>query len=201
MGVLLPILLVITAVAASAYVIVRRRSGERPKPVEEMALEAARLGHEYLAITDHSPRLRVANGLDSGRRLAQLDHIAALNDALGGTLRVLGGAEVDILDDGSLDGEPAVLDRLDLVVASVHSKLAMDADAMTHRELHPVAVDHLQRLPLRVHAVRIQYGAAAEDGALGGFCFRSNDQLRLEHPGGIAVGLGFLLCIDQEQCH
>lgn len=102
-------------------------------PLEEMALEAARLGHEYLAITDHSSRLRIANGLDSVRRLDQLDHIAALNDALGGTLRVLAGAEVDILDDGALDGEPAVLDRLDVVVASVHSKLAMDADAMTRR--------------------------------------------------------------------
>ena len=101
--------------------------------VEGVVHEAGRLGHEYLAVTDHSPRLRVANGLDSGRRLAQLDHIAALNEALGGALRVLGGAEVDILDDGSLDGEPGVLDRLDVVVASVHSKLAMDADAMTRR--------------------------------------------------------------------
>ncbi|MDN5570229.1 MAG: PHP domain-containing protein [Propionibacteriaceae bacterium] len=107
-------------------------------PLEEMALEAARLGREYLAITDHSPRLRVANGLSSERRLAQLDHIAALNEALPG-LRVLAGAEVDILDDGSLDGESAVLDRLDVVVASVHSRLNMDADAMTTRMVAAVA--------------------------------------------------------------
>ncbi|WP_232548263.1 PHP domain-containing protein [Propioniciclava soli] len=107
-------------------------------PLEEMALEAARLGREYLAITDHSPRLRVANGLDAERRLAQLEHIAALNEALD-TVRVLSGAEVDILDDGSLDGAGEVLDSLDVVVASVHSKLAMDADAMTVRMVAAIA--------------------------------------------------------------
>lgn len=108
-------------------------------PLEEMVLEAARLGHSYVAVTDHSSRLRVARGLDSARRLLQLDHLAALDEALGDRLRVLAGAEVDILDDGSLDGETAVLGRLDVVVASVHSKLAMDADAMTRRMVTAVA--------------------------------------------------------------
>ena len=85
-------------------------------PLEEMALEARRLGRDWLAITDHSPRLRVANGLDTERRHRQREHIAALNEALWG-FRVLAGAEVDILDDGSLDGEAAALDPLDVVVA------------------------------------------------------------------------------------
>ncbi|MFP5416084.1 MAG: PHP domain-containing protein, partial [Actinomycetes bacterium] len=107
-------------------------------PLEEMALEASRLGRRWLAVTDHSPRLRIANGLDSARRLRQLEHIAALNEALVG-VRVLAGAEVDILDDGSLDGEESVLARLDVVVASVHSKLSMDADAMTLRMVTAVA--------------------------------------------------------------
>lgn len=107
-------------------------------PLEEMALEAARLGREYLAITDHSPRLRIANGLSSERRLEQTEHIAALNDALA-DITLLAGAEVDILDDGSLDGEDDVLGVLDVVVASVHSKLAMDADAMTLRMVAAVA--------------------------------------------------------------
>ena len=106
--------------------------------LEEMALEAVRLGRQWLAITDHSPRLRVANGLSTERRQAQREHIAALNDALDG-FRLLAGAEVDILDDGSLDGEPAALDPLDVVVASVHSKLTMDADAMTVRMVTAVA--------------------------------------------------------------
>lgn len=107
-------------------------------PLEEMALEARRLGRAWIAITDHSPRLRIANGLDTARRLEQREHIAALNEALG-DFRVLAGAEVDILDDGSLDGEPAALDPLDVVVASVHSKLAMDADAMTARMVRAIA--------------------------------------------------------------
>ncbi|MDO5533700.1 MAG: PHP domain-containing protein [Propionibacteriaceae bacterium] len=108
-------------------------------PLEEMALEAVRLGREWLAVTDHSPRLRIANGLSTERRRAQREHIAALNDALGEGFTVLAGAEVDILDDGSLDGEPAALDPLDVVVASVHSKLSMDADAMTVRMVTAIA--------------------------------------------------------------
>ena len=107
-------------------------------PLEEMALEAQRLGRSWIAITDHSPRLRVANGLDTERRHRQREHIAALNEALDG-FRVLAGAEVDILDDGSLDGEPAALDPLDVVVASVHSKLRMDADARTLRRVTAIA--------------------------------------------------------------
>lgn len=119
-------------------------------PLEEMVLEAQRLGRHWLAITDHSPRLRVANGLDTGRRQLQREHIAALNEALreahdaatgsdAGAFRVLAGAEVDILDDGALDGEPEALDPLDVVVASVHSKLRMDADAMTVRMVTAIA--------------------------------------------------------------
>lgn len=107
--------------------------------LEEMVLEALRLGHAYVAVTDHSPRLRIARGLDSRRRLAQVERIAALNDALGGDIAVLTGAEVDILDDGALDGEASVLDRLDIVVASVHSKLTMDAEAMTRRMVAAIA--------------------------------------------------------------
>lgn len=107
--------------------------------LEEMALAAVALGHSYLGITDHSPRLRVANGLDSARRRQQVGHIAALNDALGGSLVVLAGAEVDILDDGGLDGEASVLGLLDVVVASVHSKLSMEPEAMTRRMVAALA--------------------------------------------------------------
>lgn len=107
-------------------------------PLEEMALEAMRLGREFLAITDHSPRLRIAHGLDRARRLAQIDQIAALNEALPG-ITVFAGAEVDILDDGSLDGDADTLGRLDVVVASVHSKLSMDAQAMTARMVAAIA--------------------------------------------------------------
>ena len=93
-----------------------------------MVLAALELGHEYLAITDHSPRLTVANGLSAARLRAQLDQIAALNRAVG-PFRVLTGIECDILDDGGLDQDPDLLDQLDVVVASVHSKLRMESGA------------------------------------------------------------------------
>lgn len=107
-------------------------------PIQEMVLAATELGHEYLAITDHSPRLTVANGLSAARLTAQLEQVEALNRAVA-PFTVLTGIEVDVLDDGTLDQEPELLDRLDVVVASVHSKLRMDRAAMTRRMLAAVA--------------------------------------------------------------
>jgi putative hydrolase len=106
-------------------------------PLADMALAAIEIGHEYQAITDHSPRLTVANGLSPARLRTQLQHIEQLNAALAAAaprpFRVLSGIEVDVLDDGTLDQEPELLRRLDVVVASVHSKLRMERDAMTRR--------------------------------------------------------------------
>ncbi len=104
-------------------------------PILEMAEAARALSsgpHEYMVLTDHSPRLTVANGLTPDRLREQLRVVADLNDKLA-PFRILTGIECDILDDGSLDQEPELLDQLDIVVASVHSKLAMDAPAMTRR--------------------------------------------------------------------
>ncbi len=98
-------------------------------PIEEMAFTAIELGHDYLVLTDHSPRLRVANGLSAERLAKQLGVVDAVNDHLGGSFTLLKGIEVDILDDGSLDQTDEMLARLDVRVASVHSKLRMDADA------------------------------------------------------------------------
>ncbi|KAA9087149.1 PHP domain-containing protein [Microbacterium radiodurans] len=99
-------------------------------PIDEMAAAARALGHEYLALTDHSPRLRVANGLSPERLRAQLDVVSGLS---GDGFTLLSGIEVDILDDGSLDQEDDLLDRLDIVVASAHSKLRTPRAAMTRR--------------------------------------------------------------------
>ena len=108
-------------------------------PIGEMAEAARYLGHDYLVLTDHSPRLTVANGLSLERLLAQLDEVARLNGALAGTasrsgrpFRILTGIEVDILEDG----------RLDVVVASVHSKLRMPGPEMTRRMVAAVANPH-----------------------------------------------------------
>jgi putative hydrolase len=110
-------------------------------PIDEMALTAKWLGHEYVVLTDHSPRLTVANGLSPARLREQLDLVAELNEDLA-PFRLLTGIEVDILDDGSLDQEDELLARLDVVVASVHSKLKMPADDMTRRMVNAVANPH-----------------------------------------------------------
>jgi putative hydrolase len=106
-------------------------------PIEEMMATASALGHEYCALTDHSPRLTIANGLSSDRLRHQLDVIDTLRDRFA-PMRILTGIEVDILDDGALDQDPQLLDRLDVVVASVHSKLSMESAAMTRRMLTAV---------------------------------------------------------------
>jgi putative hydrolase len=110
-------------------------------PIEEMMLAARDLGHEYCALTDHSPRLRIANGLSPDRLRNQLDVIDEIRELVA-PMRILTGIEVDILEDGSLDQEDELLERLDVVVASVHSKLAMDAPSMTRRMLKAVANPH-----------------------------------------------------------
>jgi putative hydrolase len=107
-------------------------------PIEEMARAARDLGHEYVALTDHSPRLTVAHGLTPDRLREQLQIVKRLNKELA-PFRLLTGIEVDILDDGALDQEPELLAELDIVVASVHSKLRMDKRAMTERMVMAVA--------------------------------------------------------------
>lgn len=114
-------------------------------PLREMAQTAQDLGHSYLVVTDHSPRLTVANGLSAERLRAQLQQIAELNTELTG-FRVLTGIEVDILDDGALDQDPDLLDQLDLVVASVHSRLRMPRAEMTERMLTAIADPHVDVL-------------------------------------------------------
>ncbi|GLH97706.1 PHP domain-containing protein [Phytohabitans aurantiacus] len=115
-------------------------------PIEEMALAAVELGHEYMVLTDHSPRLTVARGLTADRLRKQLDYVAAVNDALPEGFRILTGIEVDILADGSLDQEDELLDRLDVVVASVHSGLRDDSARMTKRMLTAIANPHVDIL-------------------------------------------------------
>lgn len=110
-------------------------------PIEQMAVTAKDLGREYIALTDHSPRLTVANGLNARRLREQIEVVARLNERLA-PFRILTGIEVDILDDGSLDQSDDLLAAVDVVVASVHSKLRMDRAAMTQRMVRAVGNRH-----------------------------------------------------------
>ncbi len=112
-------------------------------PIEEMVEAARTLGHEYLALTDHSPRLTVAHGLTAERLTDQLDVVESINAGIpSGGFRLLAGIEVDILEDGGLDQTAAMLDRLDVVVASVHSKLRADSETMTVRMVGGISDPH-----------------------------------------------------------
>ncbi|HYL10098.1 MAG TPA: DNA polymerase/3'-5' exonuclease PolX [Candidatus Acidoferrales bacterium] len=111
--------------------------------IEEMAEAARALGHEYIALTDHSKAVTVANGLDESRMLAHIKKIHAA-DSRGLGIRVLAGAEVDILKDGALDFDEEVLAQLDVVVASVHSYMNLDRAAMTERILAAIENPYTQ---------------------------------------------------------
>jgi putative hydrolase len=117
--------------------------------ITSMAATAIELGHEYMVLTDHSARLTVAHGLDEVRLTDQLDEISRINAdiaAAGHDFRILTGMEVDILEDGSLDLADSMLERLDVVVASVHSKLKMERSQMTERMVLAVANPHVDIL-------------------------------------------------------
>lgn len=107
--------------------------------LKEMALAARKRGLKYIAITEHSDRLKVAGGLDPPRLIQQIEEIDRLNDVLKG-VTILKSIEVEILEDGSLDLEDAVLARLDLVVGSVHSYFGLSPEKQTARILR--AMDH-----------------------------------------------------------
>ncbi|MDH4009198.1 MAG: DNA polymerase/3'-5' exonuclease PolX [Desulfobacterales bacterium] len=107
--------------------------------IEEMALAAKKHGLKYIAVTEHSDRLKVAGGLDPPRLMQQIDEIERLNDQLKG-IRILKGLEVEILEDGTLDLPDAVLARLDLVVGTVHSYFNLSLEKQTERILR--AMDH-----------------------------------------------------------
>src|SRR3989441_9116505 len=111
--------------------------------IEEMAEAARQLGHQYIAITDHSKAVTVANGLDEKRAAAHIKKIHAMNEKELG-IRVLAGAEVDILKDGELDYSDEILAQLDVVVCSVHSYFNLDRAAMTERMLAAIENPYTQ---------------------------------------------------------
>jgi DNA polymerase (family 10) len=111
--------------------------------IEEMAAAAQALGYEYIALTDHSKAVTVANGMDEKRTLAQIKKIRAADAKMDG-FRILAGIEVDILKDGTLDLDDEVLAQLDVVVASVHSYMNLEREAMTERLLAAIENPYTQ---------------------------------------------------------
>lgn len=120
-------------------------SSDGANSIEEMAKAARELGYEYIAITDHSQSLRIANGLDEKRLEEQLERIDVLNEGLHG-IRILKSAEVDILQDGSLDYSNKLLKKLDLTVCSIHSRFAMDKTQQTERIMRAMDNPHFNIL-------------------------------------------------------
>jgi len=119
-------------------------------PIRDMAETARPLGHSYIALTDHSPRLTIARGLTADRLRRQLEVVRRLNAEFaedgGPDFVILTGIEVDILEDGSLDQDEELLAELDIVVASVHSKLRMPSAEMTPRMVAAIADPHVDVL-------------------------------------------------------
>ncbi len=144
--------------------------------IEEMAEAAKSRGYEYIALTDHSKAVTVANGLDEKRALAQIAKIHAAQKRIAG-IRLLTGMEVDILKDGRLDLDDEVLAQLDVVIVSVHSYMNLDKSAMTDRILaaienpytqvigHPTGRKVLSREPFDFDIQKI-FDAAARNGVV-----------------------------------
>ena len=118
---------------------VHTRYSDGTSSIEEIAKAAQKRGYQYVAICDHSKSLKIAHGLDESRLTQQIEEIEQINEKLKG-IRILKGAEVDILIDGRLDFSDKMLEKLDLVIASVHSGFKQDKEKMTKRILR--ALEH-----------------------------------------------------------
>lgn len=178
--------------------------------IELMVAAARALGHEYLALTDHSPRLRVANGLSPERLRAQLEIVAGMS---GDGFTLLSGIEVDILEGGGLDQEPEMLDQLDVVVASAHSKLRMERGPMTRRLVAAARSPHVDVLghvtgrlvegsrgtrPPSTFDARAVFEACAEHGVAVEINSRPERQDPPDELMTLALEIGCLFSIDSD---
>lgn len=179
-------------------------------PISVMAEAARSLGHEYLAVTDHSPRLTVARGLSAERLRTQIPLVRAESTE---TFTMLAGIEVDILEDGALDQVPELLAELDIVVASVHSKLRMDAAAMTRRMIAAVSDPHVNVLghctgrlvqgergtrPPSSFDARAVFAACAENGVAVEINSRPERQDPPDDLIAVALSEGCLFSLDSD---
>ena len=136
--------------------------------IEEMAEAAKKRGYKYIAITDHSKNLAMANGLDDKRAVQHIARINAANEQIEG-ITVMSGIEVDILHDGSLDLSDSVLEQMDVVVASVHTAFNQEEKQMTDRLLRAISNKNVSilghptgRLQLRREAYPFDFEAVLQ---------------------------------------
>lgn len=164
----LPNLITLKEIKGDLHVHTEETDGTEPLII--MVRAAMAKGYEYVAITDHSYRLRITNGLDERRLRQQIDMIDELNEDLKNFV-VLKSIEVDILEDGSLDLSDDILKELDLCVCSIHSRFDLSSDRQTERILramdnphftilgHPTGRLLLYRKPYQIDLERILYAA------------------------------------------
>jgi len=113
--------------------------------IEEMAKAAQKRGYQYVAICDHSKSLKIAHGLDESRLIKQIEEIDSINEKFEG-FQILKGTEVDILSDGRLDFSEEILEKLDFVVAAIHSGFKQDRGKMTKRIIQALENPHIHIL-------------------------------------------------------
>jgi len=106
--------------------------------IREMAEAALACGYRYIAITDHSKNLAMTNGLDEKRALEHIKRIGEVDRAMEGRIRVFTGIEVDILADGALDLDDEVLAQMEIVIASIHTRLEQSREEMTARVIRAI---------------------------------------------------------------
>ena len=111
---------------------IHSKASDGTASIEEIAKAAQKRGYQYVAICDHSKSLKIARGLDESRLLKQIEEIDRMNEKLKG-FQILKGTEVDILTDGKLDHADKVLEKLDFVVAAIHSGFKQEKEKMTKR--------------------------------------------------------------------
>jgi len=176
-------------------------------PIEDVVSRANDLGYQYVAITDHSPSLKITHGLTADRLRQQIDAIRRTEERLGGRTRVLAGCEVDIKADGSLDHPSSVLKDLDIVIGSAHSRFKMEKGEMTKRIVtaiesggidvlgHPTGRIIGQRNPYEFDVQRV-FSAAKESGVcmeINAFPNRldlSDAHCRLAKESGVRMSIG-----------
>jgi len=171
--------------------------------IEEMGAAAKKLGYDYIALTDHSKAVTVANGMDEKRTLEQIKKIHAARERVPG-IRLLAGIEVDILKDGSLDLDDEVLAQLDVVVASVHSYMNLESAEMTDRILaaienpytqiiaHPTGRLVLRRDPFHYDMEKVldaakKHGVAMESNAYPDRLDLKDVHLRMAKERGVKI--------------